>query len=600
MRSLKGPAIRIVAVAVAVACAAAPVSAQVTEIESVSSSGEHGNASSLLPSISADGRIVAFQSLSSNLAPGGSSGAGIFVRDRWSATTERASVAASGTIGDGDSIRPSVSGDGGNVAFEGTATNLVQGAPHGQSNIYVRNRASGTTELASLSSLGVPASASSRNASISGDGRYVAFESDANNLVFGDNNGCTDVFVRDRQTGTTERVSVDSSGVQGDASSTTPVISGDGRFVAFVSEASNLVPGGILGNEDVYVHDRVTHATELVSVSLGGTPSNGLNIYLSISPDGRFVTFTSYATNLVANDVNNQPDVFLRDRQLGVTELISVDSSGNQADDSSDSSSVSADGRFVAFGCLADNLVPADFNGLLDVFVRDRQLGTTERVSVTSNGMEGNGDSRSPALSGDGRFVAFSSIAHNFAPPDLNNAPDVFVRDRVATGFTSTCDAGASGVIACPCSNPPSASGRGCDNSAATGGASISPSGIAYLSMDSLYFMTSGETPTAMSVLVQCDANASSGVVFGQGVRCGAGSQKRLFVKDAIAGGITAPDFGAFDITISSRSAQLGDVISAGEMRWYFVYYRDAVVLGGCPSTSMFNATQTGQVLWSF
>jgi hypothetical protein len=267
---------------------------------------------------------------------------------------------------------------------------------------------------------------------------------------------------------------------------------------------------------------------------------------------------------------------------------------------SSDSASISADGRYVVFQSIADNLVAGDTNGFADIFVRDRLNGTTERVSVDSSGAQADGTSDLfPYISADGRYVTFASLATNLVGGDTNGLEDVFIHDRGATGFTSLCDAGIGGVIACPCSNPPSATGHGCDNSSATGGAVLSASGIAYLSMDSVVFTTSSEKPTATSIVMQGNALASGGLVFGQGVRCAGGSLKRLYTKTASGGSITAPDFGAGDPMISSRSAALGDFILAGQSRWYLVYYRDPTVLGGCPSTSTFNATQTGRVDWS-
>jgi hypothetical protein len=153
-------------------------------------------------------------------------------------------------------------------------------------------------------------------------------------------------------------------------------------------------------------------------------------------------------------------------------------------------------------------------------------------------------------------------------------------------------------VSACPCSNPPAGSGRGCDNSSATGGAALSASGVAYLSIDSLVFATGGEKPSATSILLQGDAPIASGIVFGQGLRCAGGALKRLYTKTASAGSISAPDFGAGDPNVSTRSAQLGDTLQPGSTRWYLVYYRDPLVLGGCPAASTFNATQTGQIRW--
>jgi len=164
--------------------------------------------------------------------------------------------------------------------------------------------------------------------------------------------------------------------------------------------------------------------------------------------------------------------------------------------------------------------------------------------------------------------------------------------------FTSLCDPGSDGVHACPCANAPAGGGRGCDNSAATGGAALSASGAAYLAADSLMFTTSGEKPTATSVLLQGTTPVASGAVYGQGVRCLGGALKRLFTKSASGGSITAPSFAAGDASVSARSAAKGDPIHAGDSRWYLVYYRDPTVLGGCPSSSTFNTTQTGRVDW--
>jgi hypothetical protein len=232
------------------------------------------------------------------------------------------------------------------------------------------------------------------------------------------------------------------------------------------------------------------------------------------------------------------------------------------------------------------------------VFVRDRTIGTTERASVSSNGAQANGDSYGGCITSDGRYVVFGSAATNLVAGDTNGFRDVFIHDRSATGFASLCDPGMGGVIACPCANPPSGPGRGCNNSAGTGGASLSASGVAYLSMDSVVFVANAEKPTATSIVLQGNMLAASGLVFGQAVRCVGGTLKRLYTKTAAGGSITAPNFGTGDPTVSARSTTLGDVIQPGQSRWYLVYYRDPVVLGGCPAASTFNATQSGQVTW--
>ena len=577
--------------------------AQVTQRMSVNSSGLEGNGYSYSPSTSADGRYVAFHSLASNLAPGDTNGFyDVFVHDRITGTTERVSVSTGGAQGDGDSsygYTPSISADGRYVAFSSLATTLVAGDVNGFADVFVHDRQTGTTELVSVATGGAQGNNDSVAPSISGDGRYVAFESLASNLVGGDTNGTWDVFVRDRLTGTTERASVATGGTQAAGGNYWPAISSDGRYVAFQSYAANLVTGDTNGFADVFVRDRVAGTTERESVSTGGAQGDNVTFAPSISSSGRYVGFFSLASTLVANDTNGSYDVFLRDRQAGTTERVSVSSAGVEGNADSSLSSVSADGRYVVFESNASNLVSGDTNTTLDVFVRDRSAGTTTRASVDSAGGEALGSSTKPWISADGRFVAFDSFAPNLVFGDTNSSWDVFVHDQISNGFTSLCDPGVAGVMACPCSNPPSTSGRGCNNSSGTGGAALSASGIAYLSMDSLVFTTNGERATATSILLQGTSLAPSGVVYGQGIRCVGGTLKRLFTKSAVAGSIVAPDFGAGDPSVSARSAAKGDVIGAGESRWYLVYYRDPTVLGGCPSSSTFNATQSGRIDWS-
>src|SRR5205814_1263965 len=197
----------------------------------------------------------------------------------------------------------------------------------------------------------------------SADGRFVAFAAWARNLAPGDTNGFGDVFVHDRGTGVTERLSVDGAGTEANDTIHQPAISADGRFVAFVSAATNLVPGDTNGLSDVFVHDRRTRRTERVSVDSAGTQADGASASPALSADGRFVAFSSSATNLVPGDTNGQADVFVHDRRTGTTERVSVDSAGTGANGWSERPSISADGRFVAFCSYATNLVPRDTNG---------------------------------------------------------------------------------------------------------------------------------------------------------------------------------------------------------------------------------------------
>ena len=376
--------------------------------------------------------------------------------------TERVSVDSAGGQANNGSLSPAISADGRFVAFASAASNLVPGDTNGGVDIFVHDRQTGATERVSVDSAGAQANNPFifSPPAISGDGRFVAFDSAASNLVPGDTNGALDVFVHDRLTGATERVSVDSAGVQGNSSSTFPAISADGRFVAFVSEASNLVAGDTNGAEnafagnDVFVRDRVTRQTERMSVdSAGGQANNNFIESTAISADGRVVAFVSAASNLVPGDTNGTLDVFVHDRQTGATERVSVDSAGGQANSpflAVGGLAISADGRFVAFDSLASNLVPGDTNGTLDVFVRDRQTGATERMSVDSVGAQGNDISGSPAISADGRFVAFASEASNLVAGDTNRSgnafsgTDVFVHDR-ATGQTERVSVDSAG-----------------------------------------------------------------------------------------------------------------------------------------------------------
>jgi Tol biopolymer transport system component len=286
--------------------------------------------------------------------------------------------------------------------------------------------AADTTERVSVDSDGAEGNGESFTAPwISADGRFVAFASLASNLVTGDTNGVQDVFVHDWQTGMTERVSVGSDGAGGNGESDLiPAISADGRFVAFASLASNLVAGDTNGIQDIFVHDRGTGLTERVSVRSDGTQANATSEDPAISADGRFVAFQSFASNLVAGDPISVPQrVFVHDRQTGITERVSVSSDGTVASATSGAPAISADGRFVAFSSFARNLVPDDTDFFADIFVHDRETGITERVSLSSAGVEGNGGSEGKnAISTDGRFVAFASRANNLVTDDTNDA----------------------------------------------------------------------------------------------------------------------------------------------------------------------------------
>jgi Tol biopolymer transport system component len=258
----------------------------------------------------------------------------------------------------------------------------------------------------------------------------VAFASESSNLVSHDTNQAMDIFVHDLLSGGTQRISVATDGTQADGDSSDPALSADGRFVAFASYASNLVEGDTNGTVDVFVHDRLRHQTQLISVASDSSPGNNDSFSPAISADGRYVAFTSWANNLVGDDTNHQVDVFVHDRQTGQTGRISLASDGTQGNNRSSSPTVSADGRFVAFVSRSNNLVSGDTNQAEDIFVHDRQSGITQRVSLASDGSQGNGLSEHPTISADGRFVAFKSDASNLVSADTNLISDVFVHNR--------------------------------------------------------------------------------------------------------------------------------------------------------------------------
>jgi Tol biopolymer transport system component len=409
--------------------------AQETTRVSVNSSGGEGIGDSYTRSqaISADGRFVTFDSFATNFVSGDlNRSQDAFVHDLVTGITERVSVDSLGREANYGGETPAISADGQVVAFESWATNLVLGDTNATGDIFVHDRSTGLTERVSVSSSGVQADVYCDLPSISADGRFVAFRTFSGKLVSGDTNGFDDIFVHDRSTGITERVSVSSSGVQGNKESDSPTISADGRFVTFASYATTLVARDTNRAIDAFVHDRSTGVTERVSVDSSGAEANGDSGYFgpSISADGRFVAFDSVASNLVAGDVNARNDVFVHDRWTGITERVSVDSSGAEANGASFFPALSADGQIVAFESAATNLVGGDTNGFIDLFVRDRSTGRTELASLGSSGNQGNDDAAGlPSISADGLVVGFMSRATNLVAGDRNRSSDYFVRE---------------------------------------------------------------------------------------------------------------------------------------------------------------------------
>ena len=341
-----------------------------------------------------------------------------------------ASVSSGGVQGNRNSDWPALSADGRFTAFESDAKNLVPYDTNHVRDIFVRDRVTGETERVSVSTGGAQANSNSRNTSISADGRYVAFSSRARNLVSGDTNGQWDVFVHDREMHTTVRVSVSSIGDEGDRESGEPAISADGRFVAYSSEARNLVQGDNNKDRDIFVHELETGETTRISVASDGSEGDRDSDHPAISSTGRHVAFASEARNLVAGDTNKKEDIFVHDRESGETTRVSISSAGTQGNSDSETPAISAEGHVVAFVSRSSSLVAGDTNKKADVFVHDRGTKITERVSVRSDGGQARQDSDTPSISAGGRFVAFASKDDSLVDGDKNKAKDVFVRDR--------------------------------------------------------------------------------------------------------------------------------------------------------------------------
>jgi surface antigen/Tol biopolymer transport system component len=352
----------------------------------------------------------------------------------------RVSTTGGGSDGDGASFEPAVSDDGRFVAFSSDAANLVPGDTNDKADIFVFDRETGARERISMSHNGQQTDGPSGHPRISADGSVVVFDSAATNVTPVDENGVSDVFVHFRANGNTFKVSTphpdtwDGHTLGPDGGSWAVDLSADGRFIVFESYATNLVVGDTNGVLDVFVRQLSGYA-ERISVSSGEGEGAGDSFDGSISGDGRYVAFGSLAANLVGGDGNETADAFVRDRHAGTTSRVSLAGSGAEGNGTVNSTVISRDGRYVAFDSDATNLVGGDTNGVRDVFVRDRNTGATTRESVDDSGAEANGRSLEPSLSGDGRIVAFRSEASNLASDDANGVDDPYVRDR-QTGTT--------------------------------------------------------------------------------------------------------------------------------------------------------------------
>lgn len=361
-------------------------------------------------------------------------------------TTTLISVTNGNVQGNGDSYFTGVSGDGRYVAFSSFADNLITGGTNGWLQVLRHDANDGSIIDTSLDINGDEAIIYSWFPTISADGNRVGFTSNSYNLVTLGSDFTFQAYVRDVSSGVTLLASSDSTGIPGNDESYFSAISGNGRYMAFASFSDNLVPNDNNGVDDVFRKDLQTGAIIRVSVGPSGVQGNGSSGAPQISNDGRYVIFSSDATSLVANDTNGKTDIFVRDCVSGVTERLSVSSSGVQSNGGSDWPSISWDGRYAAFESIATNLVtPNTAAGRSNVYIRDRVTGSTVIESVSTAGVYGNAGSSGAVISGNGKYICFNSDATNLTTDTLHSQTNVFVR-KLATGQTSLVSKSTTGI----------------------------------------------------------------------------------------------------------------------------------------------------------
>lgn len=408
-----------------------------TRLVSVSLTGQASSSFNAMPSLSADGRFVAFYGPGDDLVSGDTNGeADIFVFDGETGKVSRVSVNSVGGEANGWSSGPSISGDGRYVAFTSNANNLVPNDLNGNTDVFRHDLVTGETIRISVSTGGAEAVAAAETAmfpTISDDGNRVSFTSAATNLVTSDTNDVFDQFVRDVKAGTTVRASLKSDGGQVGGPSTPnsyPTISGDGRYVVFASLSSEL--GGADDDyQDIFRRDLKENETRLVTYALPFEAIDNDSGYPSTSTDGRFVVFQSSATKLVPGDTNSVSDIFVRDMESGQIERVSVNSAGQQANGGSHLGSgraISGDGRYVVFSSSATNLVEGDTNDAFDIFLRDRVAQTTIRVSVGPKGQQSTASSSDPTISANGKVVGFVTTSAGLGQPSASSFDQVWIR----------------------------------------------------------------------------------------------------------------------------------------------------------------------------
>lgn len=399
---------------------------------SVTADGQQGNHNSIRSSSPSSGGVyVAFETVADDLLPGDDNDEkDVVLKNMVTGELLLVSVTFDGGFPDKWSSSAKIGCDGTLVGFKTASTDIIENDTNDRPDVFVRDIIAGATTVASVSSTGEQGNGTSDAQNFSGDGRYVAFASWASNLVPDDNNNKRDAFVHDLWTGETTLVSVSTEGAQGNSNSFNPALSFDGRYVVFESGATTLVADDNNNTVDIFVHDRETGQTVLVSASAAGVQGNGWSSRPDISADGSVVSFESQATNLIPDDDNFKEDVFVVEWQKTprVVERVSVSSGGEGGNFNSDHGRISGDGMRVVFNSFSTNLVPEGASGGGDVYVHDRLTGTTQKVSTTFYGEQQDMWSAGARISCDGLFVSFGSLSTNLVPGDSNDHDDIFMR----------------------------------------------------------------------------------------------------------------------------------------------------------------------------
>lgn len=442
-------------------------------VDSSGSQARSGN--SVDPSLSESGRYLVFSSAATNLVSGDVTGfEDIFLHDRQSAQTTRMSVTSASAGGNAASTEPFIGADGKYLVFTSKATNLVSGDVGEFADIFLYDTTQpvGTFTKISLDSGAENSDGDSASPAVSEDGRFVVFASDARDLVAGDGNGKTDIFLYDSQlvsvTNRIIRISVNSSDVEGNGNSTAPIISADGKYVAFQSDATNLVAADTNQKTDIFLYSREADTLIRISTNSVAVEGNGASTAPKISEDGRYTVFQSDATNLIDSDANGKSDIFLYDRQTPAISRVSLNSSGLETNGQSFAPAISLDGLFVGYLSDATNIVSGDTNntagdGVLDAFVYSRSGGTSTRENVTLAGTQTSGAVSSIVVDGDGSVAAFTSDSDELVTSDTNEFIDIFVTDTSCptdsdSDSTNNCsdgcptDATKTSAGACGCS----------------------------------------------------------------------------------------------------------------------------------------------------